>query len=146
MEHFTPLTATIGGALIGLAVTLLWVAVGRTAGVSMIAGAVLPLDRGNTLWRIAFLAGLPAGALLGALAEPLLFTESPASAPEINLSAVGLVGAGLFVGIGTRVGRGCTSGHGICGLARLSPRSFVAVATFMAAAMITVYIVRHVVS
>lgn len=146
MEHFTPLTATIGGTLIGLAVTLLWVAMGRTAGVSMIAGAILPLDRGNTPWRIVFLAGLPAGALLGALAGPLLFTEVPAAAPEIGLSTIGLVGAGLLVGIGTRIGRGCTSGHGICGLARLSPRSFVAVATFMATAMITVYVVRHVVS
>lgn len=146
MEHFTPLTATIGGALIGVAVTLLWVAVGRTAGVSTIAGAILPLDRGNALWRIVFLAGLPAGALLGTYAGPWLFTGAPAATPEISLSAAGLVGAGLLVGIGTRIGRGCTSGHGICGLARLSRRSFVAVATFMATAIITVFIARHVVS
>lgn len=146
MEHFTPLTAAIGGGLIGLAATLLWVAAGRTAGISTIAGAIFPLRRGDLFWRIAFLVGLPAGAWLGALVGPRLFAQIPAAPPAIGLSAGALVGAGLLVGIGTRLGRGCTSGHGICGLARLSPRSFVAVLTFMATAIATVAVMRHVLS
>lgn len=146
MEHFAPLTATIGGALIGLATTLLWVAIGRTAGISTVAGAIFPLRRGDVLWRVVFLAGLPVGAWIGTVVGPRLFAEIPEAAPEIGLPAAGLAAAGLLVGIGTRIGRGCTSGHGICGLARLSPRSFVAVVVFMATAMVVVYVVRHVIS
>ena len=146
MEHFAPLTATIGGALIGLATTLLCVAIGRTAGISTVAGAIFPLRRGDVLWRVVFLAGLPVGAWIGTVVGPRLFAEIPEAAPEIGLPAAGLAAAGLLVGIGTRIGRGCTSGHGICGLARLSPRSFVAVVVFMATAMVVVYVVRHVIS
>lgn len=145
MEHFTPLTALIGGLLIGLAATWLWVANGRTAGISTIAGAILPAHPGDVAWRIVFLVGLPIGAWLGTAAGPQLFSEIPHVLPEIGLSTGGLVGAGLLVGIGTRISRGCTSGHGICGLARLSPRSFVAVGTFMATAIVTVFVTRHVV-
>ncbi|MBN8995636.1 MAG: YeeE/YedE family protein [Rhizobiales bacterium] len=144
MDHFTPLTALVGGLLIGLAATWLWVANGRTAGISTIAGATLPAHPGDIGWRIAFLVGLPLGAWLGTSAGPDLFAEIPRTLPAVDLPAAGLAGAGLLVGIGTRLGRGCTSGHGICGLARLSPRSFVAVGTFMAVAIATVFIARHV--
>jgi uncharacterized membrane protein YedE/YeeE len=144
MEHFTPLTALVGGVLIGLATTWLWAANGRTAGISTIAGAILPARPGDAAWRVAFLIGLPAGAWLGTAAGPNVFAEIPRTLPEVDLSTAGLVAAGLLVGIGTRLGRGCTSGHGICGLARLSPRSFVAVGTFMAAAVVTVFVTRHV--
>ena len=95
--------------------------------------------------RVLFLIGLPVGGYLGALAGPALLAEIPSAPPAVDLSAVGLVAAGLLVGIGTRIARGCTSGHGICGLARLSPRSFIAVGTFMATAIVTVFIVRHVI-
>ena len=147
MEHFTPLTASIGGVLIGLAASLLWVANGRTAGVSSIFGDLYPMasGAGDRLWRLLFLLGLPLGAFLGLRFAPALFSEVPATAPQVDLGPAGLILAGLLVGIGTRLSRGCTSGHGICGLARLSPRSLVAVASFMAAGMITVFVLRHVV-
>jgi uncharacterized membrane protein YedE/YeeE len=144
MHHFTPFSATLGGILMGLATTLLWAANGRTAGISTIAGAIFPLRRGDVLWRVSFLVGLPAGACLGALAGPALLAEIPSTPPVVDLSAFGLAAAGLLVGVGTRIGRGCTSGHGLCGMARLSPRSFLAVGTFMATAMVTVFIARHV--
>ena len=145
MEHFTPLSATIGGILIGLAATLLWAVNGRTAGISNIAGQIYPVRKGDTLWKVIFLVGLPVGAWIGFEVGPSIFSEIPATLPTIDAAPLTLVFAGLLVGVGTRVGRGCTSGHGICGLARFSVRSVVAVATFMATAMVTVYIVRHVV-
>ena len=145
METFTPLSATVGGLLIGLSATLLWVANGRTAGISNIAGGMYPMRRDDELWRILFLIGLPVGGWIGFLIGPQIFAEVPATLPVIELTPVWLVATGLLVGIGTRVGRGCTSGHGICGLARFSVRSVVAVGTFMATAIITVFIVRHVV-
>jgi uncharacterized protein len=145
MDHFAPLTATLGGVLIGLAATLLWVVNGRLAGISTIAGNVLPLRHGDNLWRFLFLAGLPLGAWLGLLYAPRLFGEVPAALPIIGLGPLGLMSAGLLVGIGTRLANGCTSGHGICGLSRLSQRSFVAVGTFLASAMVTVFVVRHVI-
>lgn len=146
MEHFAPLTATLGGALIGLAATLLWVFNGRLAGISTIAGNTLPLRRGDSLWRFLFLAGLPLGAWLAFLYGPRLFGEIPTVLPVSGLGPLGLVSAGLLVGIGTRLANGCTSGHGICGLPRLSVRSFVAVGTFMASAAVTVFVMRHVLS
>jgi uncharacterized membrane protein YedE/YeeE len=144
MDHFTPLAAAAGGALIGLAVTILWIANGRTAGISSIAGGLVPVRRGDVLWRILFLIGLPVGGLVGAAAGRAILAGIPSAPPTVDLPALGLAGAGILVGIGTRIGRGCTSGHGICGLARLSPRSFVAVAVFMATAMLTVFVARHV--
>ena len=144
MLTFTPLSATVGGLLIGLATTLLWLVNGRTAGISNIAGDIYPVQRGDVFWRVVFLVGLPVGAWLGFALAPALFPEVPATLPQITLSPVWLVGTGLLVGIGTRVGRGCTSGHGICGLSRLSVRSFVAVGVFMAAAAVTVFVTRHV--
>jgi len=145
MENFTPLTATIGGLLIGLATTLLWLFNGRTAGISSIAGEIYPFRNGAILWRVLFLLGLPVGALAGYFVGPILFSELTRTTPTIDLSPLWLIIAGLLVGVGTHLGNGCTSGHGICGLSRLSPRSFVAVGTFMAAAIATVFIVRHVV-
>ena len=144
MDHFAPLTATLGGVLIGLAATLLWVVNGRLAGISTIAGNTLPVRPGDTLWRLLFLVGLPLGAWLGFVYGPRLFSEIPASLPSAGLGPLGLVSAGLLVGIGTRLANGCTSGHGICGLPRLSRRSFVAVGTFMASAVVTVFVMRHV--
>jgi uncharacterized membrane protein YedE/YeeE len=144
MENFTPLTATIGGLIIGLATTLLWVVNGRTAGISNIAGGLYPARPGDTFWRLAFLIGLPLGAWIGFQAGPTLFAEIPRTAPVIDATPLLLIAAGLLVGIGTRVGRGCTSGHGICGLSRFSARSIAAVAVFMATAMVTVFVARHV--
>jgi len=146
MENFTPLTATVGGLLIGLATTLLWLVNGRTAGISSIAGEIYPMRQGAVLWRILFLAGLPVGALAGATLGPALFAEMPTTAPELGLTPVWLVIAGVLVGAGTRLGNGCTSGHGICGLSRLSVRSFAAVGIFMAMAIVTVFVMRHVIS
>jgi uncharacterized membrane protein YedE/YeeE len=145
MENFTPLSATVGGLLIGLSATLLWVVNGRTAGISNVAGGIYPVRRGDELWRIVFLIGLPVGGWIGYAFGPAIFAEIPRTLPVIDLAPLWLVVAGLLVGVGTRVGRGCTSGHGVCGLSRFSIRSVVAVATFMATAAITVFIVRHVV-
>ena len=144
MEHFTPLSALIGGLLIGLSATLLWVVNGRTAGISNVAGGIYPVRDGDVLWRVLFLVGLPVGGWIGYAIGPSILAEVPATLPSIELSTLWLVVAGLMVGVGTRVGRGCTSGHGVCGLSRFSIRSVVAVGTFMATAMITVFVVRHV--
>lgn len=145
MENFTPISATVGGLLIGLSATLLWVVNGRTAGISNVAGGIYPVRRGDELWRIVFLIGLPVGGWIGYAFGPAIFAEIPRTLPVIDLAPLWLVIAGLLVGVGTRVGRGCTSGHGVCGLSRFSIRSVVAVATFMATAAITVFIVRHVI-
>lgn len=132
---FTPVSALLGGALIGLAATLLLWSLGRIAGVSGILNDVLeqPLGRG---WRIAFLAGLVAAA-------GTWFAIS-GTQPRTGFPLPWLVAGGLLVGFGTRLGSGCTSGHGICGLARLSPRSLVAVLVFMGTGFATVFVLRHV--
>ena len=143
MENFTPLSATVGGALIGLAVTMLWTFAGRTAGVSGIFGGLLPPVRGDLAWRLAFLVGLPVGAGLGAAFAPRILPEVSTAAPSFDLGAIAMVVAGLLVGVGTRMGRGCTSGHGVCGLARLSVRSMCAVVIFMSVAALVVYATRH---
>lgn len=131
--------AAVGGGLIGLAATLLMALSGRIAGVSGIIGGLLPpRPASDRSWRLAFIAGLLAApALLGWVTG-----DKHIGAPAVGTSF--LVAAGLLAGIGTTLGSGCTSGHGICGLARLSPRSAVAVAMFMAAAVATVFVVRHV--
>ena len=139
-----PLAGLAGGALIGLAATLLWVVNGRTAGISGIAGGVYPLRPGALAWRLLFLAGLPVGAIVGQRIGPSILPEIPDTLPVVGLTPLMLVATGLLVGIGTRLGNGCTSGHGICGLSRLSGRSFAAVGIFMATAFVTVYLVRHV--
>ncbi|MCP4383912.1 MAG: YeeE/YedE family protein [Hyphomicrobiales bacterium] len=144
MENFTPLSATVGGLLLGLATSIIWVVNGRLAGVSSIAGGIFPLHRGDVLWRVLFVVAIPIGTLIGFWVGPMLFAEVPATRPSLDFAPSVLVIAGILVGIGTRMGRGCTSGHGICGLSRLSRRSIVAVLTFMATAALTVFVVRHV--
>lgn len=146
MTSFTPLSATVGGLLIGLSAGLLWLLNGRTAGISGIFGGLLPLRSRDTVWRLAFLVALPVGAILGTWLGPKLFSEITAGTPSLGLAPIVAVGAGLLVGVGTKLGGGCTSGHGICGLARFSGRSLVAVITFMVVAMVTVFVVRHVLS
>ena len=129
--------ALAGGMLIGLAAAVLLLTTGRIAGISGIAGGVLRPGGGEWAWRAAFLVGLIGGPLVYAALAGHLPAARVAASPPV------LVAAGLLVGFGTRLGSGCTSGHGVCGLARLSPRSLAAVAVFMAAAIATVFIVRH---
>src|SRR4051812_1359287 len=136
--HFTPWASLAGGVLIGIAAAMLVLLNGRIAGISGILGGVLAARRGGDVaWRVAFLAGL----LAAPAAWPLF---APAPLPRIDTSFAVLVAAGLLVGIGTSYGSGCTSGHGVCGISRLSPRSLVATATFMLAGFATVFVVRHV--
>ena len=136
---FTPLTGSIGGALIGLAAVVLLVANGRIAGVSGIVGGLLARVPGDTAWRAAFVVGLWVGALIywAVRGEPPPFELEPA----LPLA----IAAGLLVGFGTRLGSGCTSGHAVCGIARFSKRSTVATVVFMAAGILTVFIARHIV-
>ena len=138
MENFTPIPATLGGLLIGIASTMLLVGLGRIAGISGILGQLFGPDADGRGWRIAFLVGL-----IGAPAIWLMVSGD--SVPVIDASLPLLIIGGLLVGFGTRLGGGCTSGHGICGLGRLSLRSLVATLVFMAVAVITVFIMRHVV-
>ena len=133
---FTPYAALAGGALIGLAAAMLVLLNGRIAGISGILGALLRPSAGGVGWRLAFLAGLVGAPLLYALAASV-------PRPQIDAGWGTLVVAGLLVGLGTRYGAGCTSGHGVCGLSRLSPRSLVATLAFMGAGFATVYVVRH---
>ena len=139
MTTFTPLSAAIGGALIGLAAVLFLLVTGRIAGISGILGGALPIRRDDLAWRTAFLVGVVLG--------PLLVAAGSGAAPEVSLQASlpVLVIAGLLVGFGTRMGGGCTSGHGVCGISRGAPRSIWATVAFFAAAAITVFLVRHVV-
>lgn len=137
-SHFTPWSALAGGILIGLAAAAFLLLNGRIAGISGILGGLLWPERGDLAWRIAFLAGL-----IGAPAVWLVAAELPPI--EINAGYPALIVAGLLVGLGTRYGSGCTSGHGVCGLSRLSLRSLAATLSFMAAGFVTVYIIRHIV-
>ena len=138
MENFTPWSSLAGGALIGLAAAVLWVTDGRIAGISGILGGLANASGNDISWRIMFLAGLVAAPLLFVLAVGI---------PDLSIAAGPLVltAAGLLVGFGTRLGGGCTSGHGVCGIARLSYRSITATGLFMIAAAVTVFIARHVV-
>lgn len=137
--HFTPWSALTGGLLIGLAVAVLLVFDGRIAGISGIVGSLLePRSRGDRLWRAAFVGGL--------LLAPVvwrLFHALPAA--TFAAGPLLLVIAGLLVGVGTRYASGCTSGHGVCGIARASPRSLVATGIFMVVGFLAVYVARHVV-
>ena len=136
MHNFTPIPAAIGGTLIGLAVALLMLTTGRIAGISGIVDGLIGNAAGKG-WRTAFLAGLILAPLLARLVGFTLPT------PRMPASWVVIAGAGLLVGFGTRLGGGCTSGHGVCGMARLSPRSIVATLIFMGTAMVVVAIARH---
>ena len=137
MENFTPINAAIGGILIGLSSTMFLWSNGRIAGISGIAGGLDSLDRKEITWRLLFLTGLIGGVAIYRTAGGTLQDI------EIVTSIPVLVAAGLMTGLGTRMGKGCTSGHGICGLARLSPRSFVAVPLFLGIAVITFFLMRH---
>ena len=136
---FTPASAVIGGATIGGAAALFAVLNGRIAGVSGILGGLARPQAGDVSWRIAFVAGLVAAPLAWGLLAALLEIRVDASFPA-------LVAAGLLVGIGTRYGGGCTSGHGVCGISRASPRSIAATVAFMAAGFATVYVARHLIA
>jgi uncharacterized membrane protein YedE/YeeE len=135
-SNFTPWAALAGGLLIGLAAAALVLFNGRIAGISGIVGGLLRPAKGDIGWRVAFVLGLVAAPLIYQLAAPL---------PSVRIEAgnATLIVAGLLVGIGTRYGAGCTSGHGVCGLSRLSPRSLAATAAFMLAGFATVFVVRH---
>ena len=144
IEDFNPWPALVGGAAIGLGASLLWLVAGRIAGVSGILGNIRLLPDKSShfwsgqVWRFLFLAGLPIGAILGLS----LGWARPPSMPAATWPV--LILGGLLVGFGTRLGGGCTSGHGVCGLARLSYRSLIAVLAFMAVGALTVFVMRHV--
>lgn len=136
-QHFTPWTALAGGLLIGLAAALFLFINGRIAGISGILGGLLRAPAGDRRWRVAFLLGLMAAPFAWRL-----FAGMPEAV--IEASTLELIAAGLLVGYGTQMGSGCTSGHGVCGVSRASPRSVTATLLFMAAGFVTVYVARHV--
>ena len=138
MHNLTPLSGLLGGALIGLSAAMLMLLTGRIAGISGIFGGLLSSATHDRGWRIAFVAGLIAAPLIAAFA-----TGAALPSPAMPASLILIVVAGLLVGFGSRMGGGCTSGHGVCGVARLSARSLVATAVFMVAAIITVAVARH---
>ncbi|WP_423708745.1 YeeE/YedE family protein [Undibacterium sp. WLX3042] len=135
-NEFTPITSLAGGVLIGLAAVMLMAGLGRIAGITGIVAGLFHPERGDWAWRALF--------TLGMIAAPLIYSQFSAL-PEITLDTdwITLLIAGLLVGIGTRLGSGCTSGHGVCGLARMSPRSVIATLAFMSSGFLTVYVVRH---
>lgn len=135
-NSFTPWSAAIGGAIIGLAAAMFVLFNGRIAGISGVLGGLLRPRAGDRAWRVAFVAGLVLAPLAYALVAAV-------PAPQIDADIPLLVVAGLLVGVGTRYGSGCTSGHGVCGISRLSPRSLVATGLFMASGFATVFVMRH---
>lgn len=137
--EFTPVLSLAGGVMIGLSAILLMALYGRIAGMTGIVGGVLPPVSGDWRWRVAFLAG--------SVVAPAVLLAAGATIPfAVPVPVWAMIVGGLIVGVGVSLGSGCTSGHGVCGIARLSPRSIVATVTFMAATAITVYIMRHVLS
>jgi uncharacterized protein len=137
MANFTPISAAVGGALIGLSAALLMMLNGRIAGITGVFAGLIDPTGSDRIWRATFIAGLiaaPLSAALFGLALPL---------PQMPASVAVIAVAGLLVGFGTRLANGCTSGHGVCGIARLSPRSIAATAIFMAAAIVVVALTRH---
>jgi hypothetical protein len=137
MEQFTPLSSLIGGMLIGVSASAMLLFNGKIAGISGIVAGLLTPRKNDTLWRGVFIAGLLVGGLFLRVVAPQVFTIG------ISRSWVALVLAGALVGFGTRLGNGCTSGHGVCGLSRLSPRSLIATITFIVTGAAAVYIVNH---
>ncbi len=136
MDSFTPVTALIGGGMIGLASALLWIGNGRIAGISGIFGQLLPPAK-TVLWRLVFLVAMIVAAFVAARLLPQIGVGGDVPAEMVG-SPLWLAVAGLLVGLGTKIGSGCTSGHGVCGLARLSFRSLVAVVIFFGTAIVTV--------
>lgn len=134
--HFTPGSALAGGMVIGIATAILLLLAGRIAGISGIVGGLFRLQRGDIGWRLAFVSGLILAPFIWQL-----FNELPPI--QIDTSYLVMALAGLIVGLGTRYGSGCTSGHGVCGLSRMSPRSIVATFTFITTGVTTVYLIRH---
>ena len=139
--HFTPWASLAGGVLLGVASALFILLNGRILGISGILGGLMPPKSGDAGWRITFLLGMAAAPLVFAWLAPAGFLQPP----RIEASNGVIVAAGLLVGLGTRYGSGCTSGHGVCGLSRLSPRSLVATMTFMGAGFLMVFVLRHIV-
>lgn len=137
MDHFTPLASLSGGILIGLSASAMLLFNGKIAGISGILAGLLNPTKNDTAWRAAFVAGLLAGGLLLALFSPQTFTIG------ITRSTGAFALAGLLVGFGTRLGNGCTSGHGVCGISRFSPRSFVATVTFIISGAAAVYVINQ---
>jgi uncharacterized membrane protein YedE/YeeE len=137
MENFTPLPSLAGGILIGLSAALLLLFNGKIAGISGITGSLWMPKAGDIGWRLAFVTGLLVGGVAIYAAWPSLFAH------EVERSVMAVGAAGLLVGFGTRLGNGCTSGHGICGLGRLSVRSVVSVGTFMMTGALAVYVINH---
>ena len=135
---FTPVSALIGGALIGASASMMLALNGRIAGISGVLGGLVRPQRGDVEWRITFMAGLLAGGVLLALAYPRALLATSAS--PIALTVI----AGLLVGFGTQLGGGCTSGHGVCGISRFSMRSILATLTFMASGALAAFLVQHV--
>ncbi|NDA94425.1 MAG: YeeE/YedE family protein [Betaproteobacteria bacterium] len=138
--HFTPFASFAGGIVLGLAAAMFILLNGRILGISGILGGFMPPRSGDAAWRLAFLLGLFAAPTVFHALMPAQYIN----APRIEASNWMVVAAGLLVGIGTRYASGCTSGHGVCGLSRLSPRSLLATASFMSAGFATVYLMRHV--
>lgn len=138
LAHFTPIGSLVGGLVIGLAAALLWIINGRVAGISGIVGELLSPARGEAGWRLAFVLGLVGGGAVVRLVHPSAFAVPHGSTTL-------LVASGVLVGFGTRLANGCTSGHGVFGISRLSPRSLAATVIFMAAGIATVFVVRHLV-
>jgi len=137
MEHFTPISSLIGGVLIGLSGGLLLLTGGRIAGISGIVGGLMAPFESESPWRLAFVIGLLTASIAIFVSYPAAFTAAE------QTPAVVLIAAGLLVGIGTRIGSGCTSGHGVCGIGRLSIRSLVATVTFIAAGVLSVIAARY---
>ena len=137
--HFTPWLSLGGGILLGLASAAFILVNGRILGISGIVGGLLVPRLGDIGWRIAFLLGIAAAPFVSALLLPSGYME----APRIEAGFLAIAIAGLLVGFGTRYGSGCTSGHGVCGLSRLSPRSLVSTLTFMGLGFLVVYVMRH---
>lgn len=135
-SHYTPWASLAGGVLIGSAAAMLVLFTGRIAGISGIVGGLLAPQREDVAWRLAFIVGLFA-------APVLMLALGYDVAPRIDSGVGTLIAAGLLVGLGTSYGSGCTSGHGVCGLSRLSPRSLVATGVFMLAGVATVFVTRH---
>jgi uncharacterized membrane protein YedE/YeeE len=138
--NFTPWASLSGGVVLGVASALFILVNGRVLGISGILGGLLPPREGDAGWRVSFLLGMLAAPLVYGLLAPAGFVQ----APRIDAGTATIIAAGLLVGLGTRYGSGCTSGHGVCGLSRLSPRSLVATLAFMGAGFAMVFVVRHV--
>ena len=142
MENFTPVASLIGGMLIGLSASVMLLFSGKIAGISGIVGGILSPAQNDTQWRLLFLGGLLVGGLLVG-SQMVGFSSADVFAIEIERSWPAVFLAGLLVGFGSRFGSGCTSGHGVCGISRFSPRSLVATITFISTGALVVYIVNH---